>query len=118
MDPKTISEMISEENVKEEMEKIGVCKEGIEIMLPKSKFRIIKLYDIRDVMCNILKQEMLSIGGDVAVNAGCVNCSVEKSDILIMGTVRQIRELVRKMSVQPSEAKTIAEQIENIIKEF
>jgi hypothetical protein len=111
-------ELISEDKVKEEMEKIGVEEAGIKIMLPKSIFRIVKLYNVRNAIANILKQEMLALGGEVAVNKGCVNCSVKKSDVLIMGTLKQFKELARKMYAQVSESKKISKQIENIIKNF
>ena len=112
------SEIIPENKAKEEMKKIGVEEAGIKIMLQKRIFRIVKLYNIRNAIANILKQEMLSLGGEVAINKGCVNCTVEKSDVLIMGTLKQFKELVRKMYAQVSESKQIAKQIENIIKEF
>lgn len=114
MNPK----IISETEVKKEMKKIGVDPAGIDIMLKKSIFRIVKLHNIRNAMANILKQEMLSIGGDVAVNKGCVNCIVEKSDILIMGTKKHFLELTKRMYSQVSEGKDIAKQIENVINEF
>ncbi len=110
--------IITENKAEEEMEKSGVEKAGIKIMLPKSIFRIVKLHDIRNAIANILKQEMLSLGGEVAVNKGCVNCTVEKSDVIIMGTLKQFQGLAKKMHPQVSESKEIAKQIENIIKEF
>jgi len=110
--------IINENKVKGEMEKIGVGEEGIKLMLPKSVFRIVKLSDVRNAMANILKQEMLSIGGDAAVNKGCVNCTVDRSDVLIFGTLKQFKNLVKKMHSQVSESKQIAEEIESIIKEF
>ncbi len=114
MEPK----IISEKNAKEEMQKIGVEEAGIKIMLPKSVFRAVKLYNVRNAIANILKQEMLSLGGDVAVNKGCVNCNVERTDVLVMGTSKQFKELARKMSAQVSESKEISEQIETIINKF
>jgi hypothetical protein len=111
-------EIINENKVEEEMKKIGVEEAGIRMMLPKSIFRIVKLYHIRNAIANILKQEMLALGGEVAVNKGCINCTVEKSDVLIMGTLKQFKELTKKMYTQVSESKEIAKQIENIIKEF
>lgn len=105
-------EIIPENKVKAEMERIGVSKEGIGIMLPKSAFRVVKLHGIRNAMGNILKQEMLSIGGDVALNRGCVNCSVKESDVLVMGTKKQFNELAAKMRCQVLEGKDIAKQIE------
>jgi dihydropteroate synthase len=110
-----MAKLIQEKDVKKEMQQIGADAWAVEYMLDKSKFRIIKVENVRNAIANILKQEMLSIGGDVAVNKGCVNCSVEKSDVLIMGTVRQIRKLINKMDNQVSESTDIAEEIKEIL---
>ncbi|MBT4824089.1 hypothetical protein HN695_03065 [Candidatus Woesearchaeota archaeon] len=112
-----MAELIPEKDVKQEMQDIGVDEWATNYMLDKSKFRIIKIKDVRNAIANILKQEMLSIGGDVAVNKGCVNCSIEKSDILIMGTIRQLNKLINKMKNQVSESKEIAIKIEKILSE-
>lgn len=107
--------LIKEKDAKKVMEDIGVEKAGIIYMLSKTKFRLIRLNNVRNAIANILKQEMLSIGGDAAVNKGCVNCSVKKSDVLLMGTVKQYQRLVEKMKKQVSESKQIAKEIEKII---
>ena len=106
---------IKEKDAEKVMKEIGVEKAGIICMLPKTRFRLIKLHNVRNAIANILKQEMLSIGGDCAVNKGCVNCTVEKSDVLLMGTLKQYKRLVEKMKKQVSESKQIAKEIEKII---
>ncbi|MFO7872747.1 MAG: hypothetical protein R6U26_03900, partial [Candidatus Undinarchaeales archaeon] len=83
------SELIKEEQAEEMMQELGVYKEGIEIMLDKTKFRLLKIESVRSAVANILKQEMLSAGGDVAVSPGTVNCKIEETDVLIMGTLKQ-----------------------------
>ena len=108
--------MIKEKDLEKEMRKIGVDAGGIKVMLPKGKFRILKLKNVRNAIANILKQEMISCGGDVAVNKGCVNCTVPKSDVLIMGTIKQIQDLVKKMKFNVSESPKIAAQIETLLK--
>ena len=95
-----MAEFIDEKDSVNIMNKIGVEQEGISYMKEKAIFRRILVKDVRNSMANIIKQDMLSIGGEVAVNKGCVNCTVDKSDILIMGTLRQIRRLVKKMKTQ------------------
>lgn len=112
-----MAEIISEKNAKEVMQKIGVCKEGIDLMLPKSKFRLIKVSSVRNAIANILKQEMLSVGGDAAVSAGTVGCKVPTTDVLLMGTLRQYELLVQKMKTQVSESKELAEEIETALNE-
>jgi len=111
----TQPQLINENDLEAEMRKIGVDDRAVLYMLDKGRFRIIKLYGIRNAMANILKQEMLSIGGEVAVNKGCVNCTVPKSDVIVMGTIRQIKELIKKMKVQVSESNEVAEQLEKML---
>ncbi|MBI4453607.1 hypothetical protein HY636_03095 [Candidatus Woesearchaeota archaeon] len=108
----TQPELINENDLEAEMRKIGVDDRAVLYMLDKGRFKIIKLYNVRNAIANILKQEMLSIGGEVAVNKGCVNCTVPKSDVIVMGTIRQIKELIKKMKVQVSESREIALQLE------
>ena len=46
-----------------EMQAIGVDGAGIKIMAPKAVSRALKLKNIKPTPANIIKQEMLSIGG-------------------------------------------------------
>jgi dihydropteroate synthase len=66
-------------------------------------------------IANIIKQEMLSIGGDAAVARGSVACSVKASDILIMGTVKQISSLAAKIEKQPFGLNIIAKDMLEIL---
>lgn len=106
-----MAKIISENNVLDELEQIGVDNYAINYLHEKSLFRILKLNDISSPTANIIKQEMLSVGGEVAVNKGCINCSAEKSDILVMGTLKQIKELIEKLGFQGQECKKIAGEI-------
>ena len=111
-----MADFIDEKDSVEIMQKIGVQGEGIALMKDKAFFRLILVKDVRNAPANIIKQEMLSIGGEVAVNKGCINCTVEKSDILIMGTMHQIKFLIEKLKTQVSEIPSIAQEIEILIK--
>ncbi|NOX71691.1 MAG: hypothetical protein GXO64_03250 [Candidatus Micrarchaeota archaeon] len=96
-----------------EMTKIGAT--GIDIMAPKAVFFVIKLHGVRNAMANIIKQEALSIGAEAAVNAGTVNCSVERTDVILMGTLKQYRMLIEKLKNNVSELPEIAKELEDAI---
>jgi len=66
-------------------------------------------------MANIIKQECLALGAEAAVNKGCVNCSVEKSDVILMATLKQYKFLIAKMKKQVSEIPEIAGELERIL---
>jgi dihydropteroate synthase len=79
---------------------IDVSDECAKIMAPKAVFMVLRLTRVRNAVANIIKQEMLSDGGDATVSQYTVNCAREKTDVLIMGTLRQVRGLANKMRVQ------------------
>ena len=96
--------------------KIGVDSYGIDAMASKTININILLEDQSCKVANIIKQEMLSLGGDAAIARGSVSCSVPVSDILIMGTIKQISALVRKIEQQPFGLNLIAKNILEILK--
>ena len=96
--------------------KIGVDPYGIDAMASKTINVNILLEDQPCKIANIIKQEMLSVGGDAAVARGSVSCSVLVSDILIMGTLKQILALVKKIEKQPFGLNFIAGNIVELLK--
>jgi dihydropteroate synthase len=99
----------------DELTKIGVDPYGIKAMVPKMNNINVILEDVECKTANIMKQEMLSIGGDVAVSRGTVDCSISKTDTIIMGTVKQIQRFTDKISIQPFGLKQIAHDINELL---
>jgi len=95
--------------------KIGVDPYGIDAMARKTININILLEKQPCKIANIIKQEMLSIGADAAVARGSVSCSVPISDILMMGTVKQILTLAKKIEKQPFGLNLIAREIFEIL---
>ncbi len=95
-----ILQIYSLEEAKRELTKINVSSQGVEVMAPKAIGLSIKLTDIKLGAANILKQEMLSIGGDAAVARGVVNGKLENSDIILLGNLDKIKKLVKKLDHQ------------------
>ena len=111
------------EDIIEEFKNIGVTSGGIVSMSPKANSIALKLKDIRIGAANIIKQDMLSIGGDAAVSRGVVDGKVDRSDVIILGNLHKIKLLLKKLSHQdifeiPQICKSIARliQIETDIK--
>jgi len=63
-----------------ELKKVGADRPGIDAMIPKMENVNLLLEGIECKIANILKQEMLSIGGDIAVARGSVSCSIDRTD--------------------------------------
>ncbi|MBI2445659.1 hypothetical protein HYV43_04690 [Candidatus Micrarchaeota archaeon] len=90
---------------------------SVKTMAQKTITRVIRLKGVRATMANILKQEMLSLGGDAAVHKDAVSCKIEKTDVLLIGTLKQLRQLVSKLRVQVAEAQQIAYAVDEALRE-
>ena len=84
-----------------ELRRMSVDSSGIVEMVPKMRTLCIQLPQLECRQANILKQEMLSVGGDAAVARGTVACSIDRTDCLLIGTAKQITRLCRKLQAQP-----------------
>ncbi|MCF7793553.1 MAG: dihydropteroate synthase [Candidatus Cloacimonetes bacterium] len=88
------------DDARRELHKIKVSSQGVEVMAPKCLVMSIKLTNIHIGAANILKQEMLSIGGDAAVARGVVNGIEKCSDVILLGNADKIKKLIRKLDYQ------------------
>jgi len=95
--------------------KIGVDPYGIDAMKNKAANLNIYLDKQQCKVANIIKQEMLSIGGDAAVARGSVACAVKSTDILIMGTRKQIMALSGKIKNQPFGLSNISSDLVELV---
>jgi len=84
-----------------QIQKVGAYPKSVPIMSPKTVVRTIKLTNINATACNILKQEMLSLDGDVAVSKDVISKNQKASDCLIFGTIAQLEKLCSKLKKQP-----------------
>jgi dihydropteroate synthase len=89
-----------------------------DILLPKMKHLNILLQDIECRVANIIKQEMLSLGGDAAVARGTVSCSIPATDIVLMGTEKQIRAFADHIKQQPFGLKYLSVKLEGLLANY
>ena len=99
-----------------ELRRIGVDHYGVDVMAPKALGRTIKLESVSTPAANILKQEMLSLGGDAAVARDVITGKVEASDVLLIGTLKQYKELTNKISRQPFGLSKIAQELNDMLR--
>ncbi len=88
----------------------GVDPAALTYLTPKLTHRNLLVRGVKLYAANILKQSMLSIGGDVAVHRLVISGKVETSDCIIMGDLRHFRLLVEKLCLQPG-LEPLAESI-------
>ena len=109
-------EVDSLNTAKKEIKKIGCDSKSINIMAPKSISKIIKLRDILLQDAVIIKQDVLSIGGEAAIPKDAYKLMEKKADILIIGTIKQLNELVEKLNRHYPRLKRISNELLAILK--
>jgi dihydropteroate synthase len=97
---------------------IGVDPYGITAMKEKTIGLNVLLANQPCRIANVIKQEMLSVGGDAAVARGSVACSIKRTDILIMGSLKQIQTLITKIEKQPFGLNIIAQDLRQLIENY
>jgi dihydropteroate synthase len=103
---------------RKEIQKIGSDPNSIDIMAPKAIFKVIKFEHVVLQDAIIIKQDMLSLGGEVAIPRDAFELKKSPADILVMGTVTQLRELVDKLQRHYSRIQAIAAELAVLLKDI
>jgi len=93
----------------------GASSGGQGIMRSKALFYTVMVEDVSDPAANILKQEMLSKGGDCAIHRNALIHKTGKSSVLLMGTLKQYKDLLVKLKGQPFRLSKISQELEGLI---
>lgn len=103
---------MNEEEGRRELQRIGVHPEGIDIMLLKLRGMVMKFREVPPQDALILKQEMLSIGGDAAVAEKTLPPSSKVTDVLLMGTRKQMTHLAERLQRQYERLQHLGREVE------
>jgi len=98
------------------LNKIGSTKAGITIMRDKMQTKLFYIKDLKTPAANILKQDALSIGADLAVERDTILCKDETVDALLIANDKQIKILSKKEKAQPFGLKELANILGSYIK--
>ncbi len=94
---------------------IRVSSGGLDIMQRKALFRVIRVTGIDVRAANILKQEMLSRGGEVATSREVYEMGAQTADCIVMGTAAQFERLLPKLKAQPFGLRALAESLQTVL---
>jgi len=83
------------------MSKVNAHPASFPIFEKKSCVIPLKVFKVPAPGANILKQEMLSIGGDAVVHKDAVTCKVSESDVILLGTRKHYEALIQKLEMMP-----------------
>ncbi len=92
---------INRELLQEAMAGIGANPASLPIFSHKAEIIPFKLLDVRTPAANIIKQEMLAAGGDAVVPAGCIVNAEKYVPVLLLGTQKHYRLLLKKLAAMP-----------------
>jgi len=98
-------------NIKKQLRDLGVDEGGINILASKADVHILYIYDLHVGAANILKQDALSIGADLAVPRGTVVAAKPKVDCILIANTKQLKTLARKELAQPFALKDLAKKL-------
>lgn len=101
----------STSDVKSLFKSLHVTKEGSAILEQKAHLNFIYIKDLKTPAANILKQDALSIGADLAVPKDTITCKIPLVDAVLIANDKQLKELARKEKAQPFGLKTVAEKL-------
>ena len=104
-----------EKAIGQEMLALGVSPAAVAHMAAKGQFFLLRADGLSPVAANILKQDMLSRGGEAAVHAGVIVHKVEQSSVLLMGTLSQYESLIPKLRQQQFGLPKLAEEIQAVL---
>ena len=107
--------LFSQEDALDALKAVEVDPYGIQAMLPKMVHLNILLEGVECKVANIIKQEMLSLGADAAVARDAAGCPISRTDVILMGTLEQIRRFIEKIAEQPFGMRGISEPIHEIL---
>ena len=111
-------DIVSLENAKNEIQKIGSDPKSIEIMALKAISKVIKVENVLLQDAIIIKQDMLSIGREVAIPKDAFELKEKRADILVMGTITQLHNLVEKLNRHYPRIKDIAKELLFLLKDI
>ena len=116
----TIKRLSSDIDRKRVLERIDISKEGRAIISQKMDLEFIYIKDLKTPAANILKQDALSIGAELAVPKDTIVCKDSLVDALLIINKRRLKTLIKKEKAQPFGLKQLSSDLEKFLveKEF
>ncbi len=103
-------------DVRKYLKEIGVDAGGLNIMGAKAQLYLVSIKAIKSAGANVLKQDALSIGAELAVPKGTVMATKEYVDCILIGSKKHLKLLSHKELTQPFGLKEVAHQLQVILK--
>lgn len=100
------------------LQRAGVSEVGMKVMDKRALFRTVRVSGLGIREVNLLKQELTSRGGDVAVSEDLFQWMKENGGCLLMGTIAQFDRLLPRLKGPDTGLHALAESIETALRNF
>jgi dihydropteroate synthase len=97
------------------LQALGADPAGVTRMAAKMVRRLVHLTAVPCRAANVLKQEMLALGGDAAVARGTVACAIAVTDVVLIGSLKQLRQLCERLPQQPFGLRELAAELVDLL---
>jgi len=94
------------------LKELNLDSGGVKIIAQKSELLFFRINNLKTPAINILKQDALSVGAEVAAPSGVITCEKDRFDCLLIGTKRQLLRLAKKEMAQPFGLKEVAKKLQ------
>ena len=111
-----IREISNDIALKKYLKALDVDRGGVSILSSKHRHYLIEIKDMHVGAANILKQDALSVGADLAVPKGTIVAQKPRVDALLIGTRRELEKLIEKEKLQPFSLKELSEYLKHSLK--
>ena len=88
---------------------------GAKLLAKKTNLHTIFIKDLDVAAANILKQDALSVGADVAVPKGTILGKPSLVDVVLIGTAKHLQILSKKELSQPFGLKEVAKKLKSFL---
>ncbi len=103
-------------NIESELFKIGFDSCYINRAADKYRYKTFKIYGLTPAQANILKQTALALGADCGVHREVITGKVDFSDVILGGSLSELRKISERLKSQPFSLKNLGEKVELLIK--
>jgi dihydropteroate synthase len=110
-----IKKLSNEIDIENYLNELGVDSGGLKILASKAKTGIFYIKNLNVGGANILKQDALSIGADLAVPRGTVLAKTPYVDCILIATTKQLQTLSKKELAQPFGLKDLALELQKYL---
>ena len=98
------------------LDEVKPSEQGRAIMAPKMVSRVVRVDNVDTKAANIIKQNMLSIGGEVSLPREVFDYGGVKVSAIISGNLKHFKLLITKLKRQPFGLKALSAELEGLLR--